>query len=180
MWEASDLCRTLNLCRPGSTVAPHLELGSALQFRPRHHILTLTKRDHPLMVLFSLESAVWFGVASICTGDGTRGGRKGCEMGEWTGELNIYRHQTIFERQKPQSRPKLDPHWPTTDEATFNPCSHLHFTFCLGKLKVWCLLSHVSSGPVKPWISAPNVSPVSQISRLSADPIGHIGSAVMS
>lgn len=77
------------------------------------------------MVLFLLQNAVWFGFASICTGDGTRGGRKGCGMGEWTGELNIYRHQTIFERQKPQSRPKLDPHWPTTAEATFNPCSRL-------------------------------------------------------
>lgn len=85
-------------------------------------------------MVFSLESAVWFGFESICTGDRTRGGRNGCEMGEWTGELNIYRHQTIFERQKPQSRPKLDPHWATTVEATFNPCSRLHFTFCLGKV----------------------------------------------
>lgn len=112
MREASDLRRTPNLCRPGSPVASHLELGSALQFRPRHLSLTLTKRDHPLMV-FSLESAVWFGFASICTG-----GRKGCEMRQSTGELNIYRHQTICEKGR---NLRADPSLTRTDLQLLKP-----------------------------------------------------------
>lgn len=129
MREASDLRWTLNLCPPGSPVGPHLELGSALQFRPRHHIRTLRSVTTPNGGVLTGECSLVWVCRYLYWWRNSRRQKRLRNGGTNGGTKHLRTPNRLWEGQKPQSRPKLDPHWPPTAEATFNPCSRPHLTF---------------------------------------------------